>query len=429
MNYVGDFQPGSNVFIWFNSFTSDDPAASVTMTNFVDTDVHIYKDDSLTQRQNAAGVAVDVDVDTFAGVHKITIDTADNTVADFFEAGHDYAVIIEGTTIDAGTVNACVGTFSIANRRVAGQMCSSSIEAYTDTTNFTLTTGEASADNDAYNGCTIIVTDQVTKIQKAVGHISDYVGATRAIVLHAAPLQTNYTMAVGDSVEIFATAAFANVNTIGQTTQTANDNGADINELQSDDYPTSIAAVQTTVDAIETAVITNAAGTDVAADIIAVKAETASILTHTGTTIPGTITTAQNDLDTLTGADGVTLATTQANYAPAKAGDLMGLANDAITSAKYDESSAFPVKSADTGATQIARVGADSDTLETLSDQIDGITASTDVESIMGTALTETNAGDLANNISQFYDVNPTTTKEVGDVGGGAATVPPSIGD
>lgn len=231
--YNGDYLPGSNVFIWFNSFTSNDPSASVTMTNFINTDVHIYKDDSLTQRQNAAGVAVDVDVDTYAGVHKITIDTADNTVADFFEAGHDYAVVIEGTTIDAGTVNACVGTFSIANRRVAGQMCSSSIEAYTDTTNFTLTTGEASADNDAYNGCTIIVTDQVTKIQKAVGHISDYVGNTRAIVLHAAPLQTGYTMAVGDSVEIFATAAMANVNTVGQTAQTANDGQADINTILS----------------------------------------------------------------------------------------------------------------------------------------------------------------------------------------------------
>ena len=46
------------------------------------------------------------------------------------------------------------------------------------------------------------------------------------------------------------------------------------------------------------------------------------------------------------------------------------LANDAITSAKYDESTAFPVKSADTGATQIARTGADADTLETLSDEI-----------------------------------------------------------
>ena len=54
-------------------------------------------------------------------------------------------------------------------------------------------------------------------------------------------------------------------------------------------------------------------------------------------------------------------------------GSLMGLGNDAITAAKFDESTAFPVKSADTGITQIARVGADSDTLETLSDQIDEI--------------------------------------------------------
>lgn len=231
MNYVGDFDVGANVFIWYNTFDSNDPSASVTTTNLINTDVHIYKDDSLTQRTNAAGVAVDVDVDTFAGVHKITIDTADNTVNDFYEAGHDYAVVVEGTTVDSGTVNACVGTFSIANRRVAGQMAVSSIEALTDQSNFTLTTGEASANNDAYNGCTIIVTDQVTKIQKAIGHISDYVGATRAIVLYAAPLQTAFTMAVGDSVEIIATSVFANVNTVGLTAQTANDNGADINTL------------------------------------------------------------------------------------------------------------------------------------------------------------------------------------------------------
>jgi len=47
------------------------------------------------------------------------------------------------------------------------------------------------------------------------------------------------------------------------------------------------------------------------------------------------------------------------------------LADDAITSAKFDESTAFPLKSADTGATAVARTGADSDTLETLSDEID----------------------------------------------------------
>jgi hypothetical protein len=57
---------------------------------------------------------------------------------------------------------------------------------------------------------------------------------------------------------------------------------------------------------------------------------------------------------------------------PAVVGSQMTLADDAITSAKYDETTAFPIKSTDTGATQIARVGADGDTLETLSDQVDG---------------------------------------------------------
>lgn len=52
------------------------------------------------------------------------------------------------------------------------------------------------------------------------------------------------------------------------------------------------------------------------------------------------------------------------------------LAADAIKATSYDESTAFPVKAADAGATQIARVGADGDTLETLSDQIDTIDVS-----------------------------------------------------
>jgi hypothetical protein len=55
------------------------------------------------------------------------------------------------------------------------------------------------------------------------------------------------------------------------------------------------------------------------------------------------------------------------------AGAAMTLADDAITAGKFDESTAYPIKSADTGATQIARVGADADTLETLSDQIDHV--------------------------------------------------------
>ena len=56
---------------------------------------------------------------------------------------------------------------------------------------------------------------------------------------------------------------------------------------------------------------------------------------------------------------------------PAAVGSEMALEDDAITAAKFDESTAFPLKSADTGASAVARTGADSDTLETLSDQLD----------------------------------------------------------
>ncbi len=52
------------------------------------------------------------------------------------------------------------------------------------------------------------------------------------------------------------------------------------------------------------------------------------------------------------------------------------LADDAITASKFDESTAFPIKSADIGTTTLARTGADADTLETLSDQIDLISTS-----------------------------------------------------
>ena len=70
-------------------------------------------------------------------------------------------------------------------------------------------------------------------------------------------------------------------------------------------------------------------------------------------------------LNTLSGHDpGATIA---------KAGDAMNLAADAIKAVSYDETTAWPIIATDTGATQIARVGADGDTLETLSDQIDDV--------------------------------------------------------
>ena len=101
-------------------------------------------------------------------------------------------------------------------------------------------------------------------------------------------------------------------------------------------------------------------------------------------------------------------------YAPAQAGDLMGLADDAITSAKFDESTAFPIKSADVGSTQIARVGADGDTLESLSDEIAAVSVgAVDVSlAISATAVSALSSGNVSiathNSFSQA--ITSTTT-------------------
>lgn len=81
-----------------------------------------------------------------------------------------------------------------------------------------------------------------------------------------------------------------------------------------------------------------------------------------------------------------------------------GLADDAITSAKFDETTAYPLTSADTGATAVARTGADSDTLETLSDQLDGLATNGEVaDAILDEALSgHTTAGTLGKAIADI---------------------------
>jgi hypothetical protein len=91
---------------------------------------------------------------------------------------------------------------------------------------------------------------------------------------------------------------------------------------------------------------------------------------QTGVTIPAVTT-----VGTVTNAVTVGTNSDKAGY---------GLADDAITAAKFDESTAFPLKSADTGATAVARTGADSDTLETLSDQIDATATSGALSTVDG---------------------------------------------
>ena len=116
ITYLGDFKEDASVYIMFNTFSSDDPSASCTITNFANTDVHVHKDDGLTQRNNAAGITVSVDFDGITGSHLVKVDTSDDTVAGFWVVGHEYFVRIEGTTIDGATINSVIGQFSLESR-------------------------------------------------------------------------------------------------------------------------------------------------------------------------------------------------------------------------------------------------------------------------------------------------------------------------
>jgi len=112
--YYGDFPTGhTGVIIPFNTFDSNDPSASVTITNLASTDVHIHKNGGTTQRTSAAGVTISIDFDTITGNHICKIDLSDDTDPSFYAAGSEISVRLEGTTIDAATVNAWIGAFSI----------------------------------------------------------------------------------------------------------------------------------------------------------------------------------------------------------------------------------------------------------------------------------------------------------------------------
>ena len=77
------------------------------------------------------------------------------------------------------------------------------IATLTSQTEFTLT--EGSADNGAFDGASIIITDATTSVQKAVGTIFSYTGGTKGVILNSDP--TIFTMAVGDKVQILLNTA------------------------------------------------------------------------------------------------------------------------------------------------------------------------------------------------------------------------------
>lgn len=109
ISYFGDFAEDDTVLIPFNTFDSNDPAASVTVTTLIASDIYVHKDGSTTDIVTD-GASIAVDFDSVTGNHLVTIDTSAH--ADY-STGSEYAVRIEGATVDGGNINAWIGAFSI----------------------------------------------------------------------------------------------------------------------------------------------------------------------------------------------------------------------------------------------------------------------------------------------------------------------------
>jgi len=218
--YYGDYAANATVYIPINTFDSNDPAASVTVTNLVNTDVHIHKDGGTTQRNNAAGITMTVDFDSITGNHLLIIDTSDNTVADFWEAGHEYQVRIEGATVDGGTINAWVGSFSI--ERAGGALALiksatyglSALKTLLDTTGIKV----ASFADNAITAASINA-DAITAAKIANGAID------------AATFAADVDAEIATMVWNAATASYGGAGTYGQAVEDVRD---DTNELQTD---------------------------------------------------------------------------------------------------------------------------------------------------------------------------------------------------
>ena len=108
VSYFGDFPDNDTVNLPFNTFSSDDPSASVTATQLTDSDIYVHKDGSATPIATD-GATIDIDAPG-VGAHMVTIDTNADAA---YVTGSEYAVRVDGVDVDGGTINAWIGAFSI----------------------------------------------------------------------------------------------------------------------------------------------------------------------------------------------------------------------------------------------------------------------------------------------------------------------------
>lgn len=123
----------------------------------------------------------------------------------FTVAGQVDANALTGGGLTQADVRTAIGLASanldaqLAGISMPSAINSSQISAVVSTRRIRLAAG--SADNDAYNGCLVVIRDQSTAVRKDVNEVEDYDGLTREIVLKTDPV---FTPDTNDYVDIIA---------------------------------------------------------------------------------------------------------------------------------------------------------------------------------------------------------------------------------
>ena len=201
--------------------------------------VSAYENNSATQI--TAGITLGVDHDSVVGLNLLTIAA---TGGNGYELGKDYTLVITtGTVAGVSVVGEVVGEFTI---------------------------GRSAAAVDLANG-----TDGLSALKTLIDAVDTVVDAVLVDTGTTLDGKINTIDTVVDAILVdTGTTLDGKIDTIdGIVDAILVDTGTTLDSA--------LAVVDANVDQIEAAVITNAAGADVAADIIAIKAETATIVADT----------------------------------------------------------------------------------------------------------------------------------------------------
>lgn len=288
MNFFGDFNTSETVDIPFNTFSSDDPSASVTVADLAVGDIEIYKDGSTTQRSSDSGVTVSIDFDGTTGAHMVHIDLSDDADAGFYADGSRYAVRLVGITVDGATLNPWIGGFSIGcalRPTVAGTTLDIQATGEVDS-NLTMMGGVAQSATDLKDFADAGYDPTTNKVQGVVlvdtcTTNSDMVAEAPTVAQIQAEIEEDGAsildtlrddLADGGRLDVLVDAIKAKTDNLPASPAPASEYDTEMARITANVATEAKQdIISTNVDQIETTVITNAAGVDIAADIIALK--------------------------------------------------------------------------------------------------------------------------------------------------------------